>query len=886
MALTRLVTLALVLGPVAAFAQQPPPFPVEREAPPEPADAGLPRAVLTRPPALLKQVEAAFPAEALDAGAGGTVLLEVDIGADGKVTDARISQSAGPAFDEAALAAARQLEFSPAEVDGKPAPVRIAYSYEFYFRPEVAPASTAAAPEVNFKGLLVERGTRKPIVGAAVAVGSGEAVHEAVSDAAGRFEVAGVLPGSQPVVVTSPEHVRFEASEDFTEGKRTEVTYYVRRKVYGAMETVVRGQREKKEVAQVSLRQEEVKLIPGTQGDALKVVQNLPGVARAPFSIGLLIVRGGKPWDTRVYVDGSLIPLLFHFGGLNATFNSNLLEEISFEPGNFSVEYGRNIAGLVKAKTRVPSKEGLHGYLDLNAIDGSVMLEGPVNDDWSFAVGGRRSWIDTVLPWVLDTFVPQAKSLSFTVAPRYYDYQAQLVHKPKEGQGRLSLTLFGSNDELSFLTANPAIDPEGRGSIDSLMAYNRLALDYDGALGKSLKLVSRNVVGYDTVNFGGGADLYLRSTLFPVMAREGVEVELPAQALTLSLGADLYLLPFRYEAQSPPRFKLNQIPDPFVSRRLVREVSSQFTFEPGLYAEALWKPLPGLKLVGGVRGDYDTLMKKGWVDPRASAFYALTSATTVKAAAGLFHQPPDYRQGMLSKTFGNPNLLPEAAAHYSLGVEHQLTDAIGIDVQGYYKSLFHQSRTTLALDSGSDANIDTVDLGYVSDGVGRSYGLEVLLRHQLTRNFFGWIAYSLSKSERYYALTGKWGLHPLDQPHNLIAVASYKLPYDFIVGVRLRYASGSLSTPIAGAIYDANGNYYYPLFGEIFSRRLPAFFQADLRVDKRFVFKDWMLSVYADVMNATNRQNVEGVLNNFDYTQERYLYGLPIIPAVGVRGEL
>jgi hypothetical protein len=229
--------------------------------------------------------------------------------------------------------------------------------------------------------------------------------------------------------------------------------------------------------------------------------------------------------------------------------------------------------------------------------------------------------------------------------------------------------------------------------------------------------------------------------------------------------------------------------------------------------------------------------------------------------------------------------LPEGAIHYSAGVEHSFTDAISIDVQGYYKELFHQSRTTLAMDSGSSANIDTVDLGYTSDGVGHSYGLEVLLRHQLTRNFFGWLAYSLSRSERYYALTGKWGLQALDQTHYLIAIGSYKLPYDFIVGLRLRYGTGALSTPYAGAIYDANGNYYFPLIGDLWSRRLPPFFQADVRIDKRFVFQQWMLAVYADVMNVTNRQNVEGVLNNFDYTREQYLYGLPIIPAVGVRGE-
>jgi hypothetical protein len=163
--------------------------------------------------------------------------------------------------------------------------------------------------------------------------------------------------------------------------------------------------------------------------------------------------------------------------------------------------------------------------------------------------------------------------------------------------------------------------------------------------------------------------------------------------------------------------------------------------------------------------------------------------------------------------------------------------------------------------------------------------VELLVRHQLTRNFFGWLAYSLSRTDRRSARTGKYTRGSLDQPHNLVAVASYKLPHDFIAGVRLRFSSGPLDTPYVGAVYDANANYYFPLLGEPNSRRLPSFFQADVRVDKRFVYEQWMMALYVDVQNVTNRQNVEGVMNNFDYSQERYLYGLPIIPSLGVRGE-
>jgi outer membrane receptor for ferrienterochelin and colicin len=349
----------------------------------------------------------------------------------------------------------------------------------------------------------------------------------------------------------------------------------------------------------------------------------------------------------------------------------------------------------------------------------------------------------------------------------------------------------------------------------------------------------------------------------------------------------IYVLPVLAESQSPPPdvFKANTIPDPFVSRNLVADKSTYVYPEPGVFAEAAVKPLDSLKLVAGVRADYDSYMKRGWIDPRVALFWTPYQDVTFKAAAGLYHQMPDYRLGVLSPVYGNPDLLPEAGSHYMVGVEKRFTDAISLDVQGYYKDLFHQTRATLGAGTGADLTTPGMDPLYTSNGRGRAYGMEILFRHQLTKNFFGWIAYSLSRSERDYNGGTQWALNQFDQPHNLIVIASYKLPFDFIAGVRIRYVSGPLDTPTVSAIYDANGNYYFPIPGPLYSRRLPDFFQLDVRIDKRFVFKNWMLSLYCDVQNVTNRRNVEALIYNYNYTKEAYITGLPILPVFGIKGE-
>src|SRR5947209_7152220 len=62
--------------------------------------------------------------------------------------------------------------------------------------------------------------------------------------------------------------------------------------------STVRSRRAVEQPVSHTLSAEEVKHIPGTQGDTIKAVQNLPGVARPPFGGGLIVVWGSAPQDT------------------------------------------------------------------------------------------------------------------------------------------------------------------------------------------------------------------------------------------------------------------------------------------------------------------------------------------------------------------------------------------------------------------------------------------------------------------------------------------------------------------------------------------------------------------------------------------------------------
>ena len=110
----------------------------------------------------------------------------------------------------------------------------------------------------------------------------------------------------------------------------------------------MRAPRIKKEAVETRIRTEEARRVPGTQGDTLKVVQNLPGVARSSFGSGELIIWGAAPNETKVNVDGVEIPALYHVGGFRSTINSDLVRSINLSPGSYGADYGRGLGGLVR----------------------------------------------------------------------------------------------------------------------------------------------------------------------------------------------------------------------------------------------------------------------------------------------------------------------------------------------------------------------------------------------------------------------------------------------------------------------------------------------------------------------------------------------------------
>ena len=868
---------------------------------------------LSKQPKLKRMATLVYPAAASDKGLAAEVVLLVDIDERGEVTGATLAEpvaTPGLGFEEAALEAAYSLAFEPAEIDDKPVPVQV--TYRFTFRPPSKPAPLPANPDagalagdggaeigdgsapladqgsrpagLTLRGRLLERGTRAPLANVTFLVypeeadaGVPENPREITSGDDASFVVTDLAPGRWTLDIDDPGYVPFKTAEDVRAGEALSVTYYLERLSSNPYDVVVTTVRQRKEVSRTIIDRQIIDKVPGAASDPLALVQNLAGVARVPLGSGDIIVRGSAPRDTRVFVGGTEIPTAYHFGGLRSVLPLAVVDSIDFYPGNFSPYYGRATGGIidVSLKRLQPTRTG--GYADVNLYDAGAYLEIPLGQHGVVAFAARRSYIDTLLR----AFFPSDASVSFASAPRYYDYQLVGQYRPRPGHD-LRFMFFGSDDRFALRFKQPAdFDPQAGGNQFGISStFYRSLFSYTYTPNDRFSNTFRISQGRDWLAFGIGV-LSFSVNSYTSQVRDTVRFRF-GERVALSLGGDLVFLRGRGTIALPPRTKEGQPPGNTDFAAIRRAEFSGLTWwSPAVFSEFELRPWQGLLVVPGARLDYFSRIDEWTFEPRLGLRHGVGKSVALKGGIGLFHQEPDFGEDYPG--FGNPDLRTEKAWHYSAGVEWQVARGLGLDAAFFYKSLRD-------LVSPTDRTVlkDGVvtPLIYDNGGRGRVVGLEVLLRREFSDTLTGWIAYTLSRSQRFDSGGSEWRLFDFDQTHILTALGSYKFARNWTLGGRFRYISGNPRTPITASVVNATADRYEPIFGRVNTARNPAFHQLDLRIDKRWVFNRWILNTYLDVQNVYDHRYAEGLQYSYDYAQSKPQTGLPILTIFGVRGEI
>jgi TonB-dependent Receptor Plug Domain len=789
--------------------------------------------------------------------------------------------------------------------------------------PDVAlPANTAAEPEtpdepaapcpVDHCGRLIGQvriaGQRTPLPDAVVLVlpapadaspGSyapplGEAepawARSQRSDTAGAFRFDALPVGLVRVAVLGPGFERRDEIVWIPADATAQLRMFVTPLDASPFRTVVSALPvPRSQVTEHLLTREEIATLPGSQGDPLRALQNLPGMVRPPGGLGLLVIRGSAPAQSQVFLGGHAMPRAFHILSLASVFPADVLDELRYVPGNFDTAYGNATGGIVVVEPRRGRRDGVHGFGEVDLAAASAMVEGPLGRG-SFIVAAQRGYVDAVLATAAAVTERVTGEPGSVLLPRYYDYQALYDHPLRNG-GWLGVRAFGSGD---VLRARSPPDAAQTSAFQLRTDFHRIDL----VLRKQRQGWTTRLTPsfrYEINRLVAGSDTFRRRRRDYVGSLRAELSRAVGSRASLTLGTD-----FQLDAYAA----LDQAADPSMATTVFQEERQRgLQSSLGIYASAElrlgpFRLRPGARWSGFSVGDRVAFA----VDPRAVGEVDVGERWQLAAGLGRYSQVRnisdrnevdlvDQGTGLqgasvfLPSAFGSldpavefapqdTQLTVREALHASASVRYRFGDGGTAELTGF---LNNQHNNVPPVSDGTTNPFDSIS---------RAAGLEALVRRRISRKLYGWVAYTLTFTE-LVVLQAPPGFpyarrpSDYDQRHNLVALLSYALPRHWRIGGRFRLVSGLPYTPVVGSIALPGG--YQPVFGLRNAARLPYSHQLDLRVDKQWVRDRLSVTAYVDVQNVYNRVNPELVLYAADFRSEAGYVGLPIFPSLGVR---
>jgi len=832
-----------------------------------------------------------------------------------------------PLLDDAALHAATGLRFNPATLNGQPVPVRIGFEYRFEAPSAGAGDDGGVAPApapVTLKGLVREKGNRRPLVGA-VLVSDALPNTPVETDAEGRFE-ARWPSAAQRVRVTSPGHKPSTFIENLRPGEALEVVYGLEPLVINPYETVVRGDRERTEVSRVTLHDAELREIPGTMGDPFRVVMLLPGVGSMVSGIAYPVVRGSQPSSTGYYLDGIRVPLLFHLFLGPAVIHPDFIDTIDFYPGTPPPKYGRLMGGAIDGRLTRPKDDRVHGSAYADLINAGLFVEYPFKSTGTnVSIAGRYSYTPWIIALAANAFQdpPPPGRKNDKIVLDFWDYQARV--EQELGDGRLRLFAFGSSDTFG----TRAQDALGTTALQTIL-FHRLDLRDRRPVGPG-ELETGVTWGFDrlsVVSETTGDETGFHIDQGTLAVRAAYEARL-SERLFLRSGADI--------DRKVADVSLSTVEDPFDGGG-----STEVSFNAlavgvfaGAWGELLWQPDDRWMVVPGLRVDNYHLtggINHVAIEPRLTARYKLREDLTLKAGAGLFHQAPTTLISIPVVDIAGLDQGLQEALQFSVGAEWKAPRSFEVGLDFYVNPMVRTVELTPFADETLTDDVDDTSPVTGPEGWPRSrvqamqveeerpelpnlashglaYGMELLLRRPLGGNWFGWLSYSLQRSTRYtrFIRYNDFG-EPInvdaknlpfvfDQTHILNLVISYKFANNITLGGVLHFNTGRPETGLGGQTQreglrrspdGATFPDWIPVDRDQVDR-LPAFFRFDVRLSKAWAYETFALEVYLDMLNVSISKEVVGFnYSSFGPTGSQLTkepIGLPVVlPIMGLKG--
>jgi len=568
-----------------------------------------------------------------------------------------------------------------------------------------------------------------PVPGASIAVKN--TYDGATSDSSGLYHFATTEKGMQSLLITSVGFKLVEQPIDIR-GENLHVDIILKEEPSELKAvTITAGSFEASDSKRGAVMSSlDVATTAGSNADISAALKTLPGTSQVGEQEGLF-VRGGEGYETKQYIDGTLVnnPYFTSVPDIaqRGRFLPFLFKGTVFSTGGYSALYGQALSSVVLLESiDLPEKSEVDATISPLVVGaGTQQLAKDKKSSW----GITYDYANVALYFSVVKQTPD-----YFVMPQYHSGDANFRIKTKNGGMIKYYTTFGYNklglrrSDIDSVYYNDAYGLTNYNWYNNLSWREYLSNGWKMNLGASYSTNRNNIlqqvqdVNNKPVQFNDTTAYWMQNKNFTLVNRQDLsQIKAVFEKKLGGLSAIRFGSEYWY-GYNPTNY--NDTP-----YKLIDNYAAVFA-EGDIY---LTNELAA-KLGG--RFEYSSIIKQSDIAPRVSLAYKTSKHSQVSLAYGIFYQEPQYQQLAYATNLGYMK-----ATHYIVNYQMMTTERI-FRVEAYYKKY--------------EDLIKTIPYNYFyatydNSGSGYAKGIDVFWRDKKTfKNFDYWISYSYLDTKREY----------------------------------------------------------------------------------------------------------------------------------------
>ncbi len=744
----------------------------------------------------------------------------------------------------------------------------------------------AQSPFQTISGVVLDKDSGQPLIGATVKVENAEPPVGAVTDLDGKFTILNVPVGrlqiqcgylgyepwlSDPIIVNSARETYLQINLIEAVAQAQEVVITARR----------RGNEPINELSLLSTRSfsaDETQRYAASANDPGRMAQALPGVQPSRDNRSDIVVRNNSGIGLLWRLEGIDIPNPNHFarrgssGGGITIFSVSMLANSDFSTGAFPAEYGNAYSGVFDVHFRKGNPEKREYTFRAGMLGLDFSTEGP------FRKGGDATYLINYRYSTLGILNKMGIHLVGERVDNTFQDLSFNLYFPSKNKKHL-FTLWGIGGQSKEIEDAVADVKDWKSYTDY---FTRDFNTNMGALGATYTtLLSDDAYIKTSVAVMGQAIDFTNDTLnaerqaFRVNDEQYQEGRYSfATFLSKKFTPRLSLKTGIYFNAMPYRFFRNTLAD---STGMDANGTTALT-QP--FVQFRFRPYSKLTLNAGLHALFFHFNHTSSVEPRLSMKYEVSDKQSLSIAWGVHGKvlPLGNYFTRVDGQMVNRNAGLIRAQHTILGYDLLIGKAQRLHAEAYMQRF---RNVPVANTPGSSWSILNTIEGFtryavVNEGTGQNIGLDLSFEQSFSSGIFFILSGSVSKS-RYKDVGGNE--HPTAFDSGVSATFTGGKEWTFQnasvlqLGLRLIYNGGQRLTPLLPnqpvSRFSQN-----PLLDEAnaFRDRVQPYFRPDLRIAYRRNNPHSAWSLALDIQNVISHKNIDALSRNYDPDLNQWVY--------------